>query len=208
MKVGIRPRACTQNKHDEQHIRLPASFLQRQKDGGRGREGCPLTCIDHLLLFLSPEQPAPRRASLPWVSKQHSAEGASGWGSGDGSRQQQMLASVERKCCLAKRRATVWAECDNEGLAAYLLHCPWGEVVTVSMCVCVWRNELDSFHILSLLCRYVLVPISKCIFFLYPPHFFQTISNILINQCLFAKKCVDLPSSVNRLNTPVIKHAN
>ena len=91
-----------------------------------------------------PPPPCTSRASLPSMSKQQLVEGASGWRSGDSSRQRQMLASAERKCSLTKRRAAVWAEGDNERLAAYLLHCPWGEVITMSMvcvCVCVWEGE-------------------------------------------------------------------
>lgn len=122
---------------------ISASFLQRQKYREKKKEGGMFINIYWPLLSSSSslQRWTPRRASLPWMSKQQLVEGASGWGSGDSSRQQQMLASVERKCSLAKRRAAVWAESDNEGLAAYLLYCPWREVITVSMCVSVWRSR-------------------------------------------------------------------
>lgn len=111
---------------------ISASLLQRKK-----KEGGIFINIYWPLLSSSLQRSTTRRASLPSLTKQQLVEGASGWWSGDSNGQQQMLASVERKYSLDKRHTAVWAVSDNEGLAAYLLHCPWGEVITMSMCMCV-----------------------------------------------------------------------
>lgn len=65
---------------------------------------------------------------------------------GDSSRQQQMLASMEKEA--EPSDAPLFGpESDNEGVAAYLLHCPWEEVIFASVSVCIWKKEDVSFEI-------------------------------------------------------------